>query len=65
MITTEQKTAYEKRIEYLERKEQKTKEMMEELLLRIKDIETDIRCQSSLKEFSVVNLADHSYQSSL
>lgn len=43
MVTSEEKNIYEKRIEFLEKKEQKTNEVLEQALHRIEELETAFR----------------------
>jgi integrase len=59
MVTTEDKNAYVKEIEYLKKKEQKTSEMMEELLTRIKELESEVRNSKYITEPLSVYSADH------
>lgn len=57
MITTEQKNAYVKRIESLEKKEQKINEMMEELLMKINELEMEVHSNKGATESSLGNLS--------
>lgn len=63
MVTTEEKNAYEKKIEQLENKQQKTNEIMRELLTKIEELELSIRNKPPAKEPSALYSEVHSYQS--
>lgn len=64
MVTSEDKNIYEKRIEVLEKKEQKTSEIMEELLIKIKELEMRF-CRIYSTAPLMVYSADHPCQSNL
>ena len=46
MVTTEEKTAYEKRIQALEREKEKTNELIKELIAKVTDLQTNIPAQA-------------------
>ena len=72
MITTEEKTKYEKRIELLEKDREKTNELVNELIKKIADMQISLKNgvqenkkQNNPTEIFVVRSADHQYQSNL
>jgi len=72
MVTTEEKTKYEKRIELLEKDREKTNELVNELIKKIADMQISLKNevqenkkQNNPTEIFVVGSADHRYQSNL
>ena len=72
MVTTEEKTKYEKRIELLERDREKTNELVTELIKKIADMQISLKNevqenkkQNNPTEIFVVSSADHRCQSNL
>ena len=70
MVTTEEKTKYEKRIELLEKDRQNTNELVTELIKKIADMQISLKKevhenknQPNPTEIFVVRSADHQYRS--
>jgi integrase len=72
MVTTEEKTKYEKRIELLEKDREKTNELVNELIKKIADMQISLKNevqgnkkQNNPTEIFAVSSADHRCQSNL